>query len=161
MLIINLRDFYYWYKEDTFVDITDEMFEAMKAADRQQEAYKRRTCRYKAYYSLDRNDGIENLAIHRMHSPEVLCINNEATRELFANICMLPGIQQRRLKAYYFSDLKYWQIAEHEGVSQGSVCSSVKSALKNLKKLITNNHPKRPQSKTTPIPNNIIRLKHK
>ena len=161
MLTINLRELYYWCKEDIFVDVTEEMLEAMKAADRQQKAYKRRTNRYKAYYSLDRNDGIEKLAIHRMHSPEVICINKEAKRELLANIRMLSEIQQRRLHAYYFSDLNYRQIAEYEGVSQGSVCSSVRSALKNLKKLITNNYPKKSQPKVTPIPNNIIRLIHK
>jgi len=36
MTTINLRNIYPWFKEDTFVEITDEMFEAMKAADRQQ-----------------------------------------------------------------------------------------------------------------------------
>ena len=41
MPTINLKDFYPWCNEDTFVDITDEMLEAMKAADRQQEAYKK------------------------------------------------------------------------------------------------------------------------
>ena len=34
MITINLRDFYPWCKEDIFVDITEEMLEAMKAADR-------------------------------------------------------------------------------------------------------------------------------
>jgi RNA polymerase sigma-70 factor (ECF subfamily) len=42
MITINLRDFYPWFKEDIFVEITKEMLEAMKAADRQQEAYRRR-----------------------------------------------------------------------------------------------------------------------
>ncbi|WP_100487273.1 hypothetical protein [Sporolactobacillus pectinivorans] len=43
MATINLRNIYPWFKEDTFVEVTDEMFEAMKATDRQQEAYRRRT----------------------------------------------------------------------------------------------------------------------
>jgi len=38
-----MKDFYYWCKEDVFVEITEEMLEAMKAADRQESAYKRRT----------------------------------------------------------------------------------------------------------------------
>ncbi|MCB8815899.1 hypothetical protein [Desulfosporosinus shakirovi] len=48
MVTINLRDFYPWCKEDVFVEIIEEMLEAMKAADRQESAYKRRTYRYKA-----------------------------------------------------------------------------------------------------------------
>jgi RNA polymerase sigma-70 factor (ECF subfamily) len=53
MISINLKDFYYWCKEDIFVEITEEMLEAMKAADRQESAYKRRTYYHKAHYTLD------------------------------------------------------------------------------------------------------------
>ncbi|MCL2392316.1 MAG: sigma-70 family RNA polymerase sigma factor [Oscillospiraceae bacterium] len=155
MLTINLREIYYWCKEDTFVDVTEEMFEAMKSADRQQAAYYRRACWHKAYYSLDCNDGIENLAINRMPSPETIFINKEATRELYANICKLPEIQQRRLNAYYFSDLNYRQIAENEGVSQSSVSCSVRSALKSLRNSITNNHSKKVKIKRD-TPHTII-----
>ena len=161
MLTINLREIYYWCTEDTFVEVTEEMFEAMRAADRQQEAYRCRTRYHKAYYSLDCNDGIENYAMYRSHSPEEVYIHKESKRELSANIALLPEIQQRRLKAYYFYDLKKCQIAELEGVSPGSVSSSVKNALKNLKTLICNDNSKKSQPKTTPTPNNITQLIYK
>ena len=35
---INLKDFYDWCKEDEFVEVTDEMLEIMKAADRHEAA---------------------------------------------------------------------------------------------------------------------------
>lgn len=39
MITVNfLKDLYYWCKEDIFVEITEEMLEAMKAADRQESA---------------------------------------------------------------------------------------------------------------------------
>lgn len=38
MITVNLKDLYYWCKEDIFVGITEEMLEAMKAADRQESA---------------------------------------------------------------------------------------------------------------------------
>lgn len=60
MITINLKDLYYWCKEDVFVEITEEMLEAMKAADRQKSAYKRRTYRNKGHYTLDMGDGIAN-----------------------------------------------------------------------------------------------------
>ncbi len=66
---INLRDFYPWCNEDIFVENTEEMLEAMKAADRQQEAYRRRTYCYKAQFSLDCNDGMENAVLHHSSSP--------------------------------------------------------------------------------------------
>lgn len=133
MTTINLRNFYPWYKEDTFVEITDEMLEAMKAADRQQEAYRRRTYRYKAQYSLDCNDGVENDVLHHVPSPEEIYISEETTHELFTAIGQLTAIQQRRLIAYYFENLNFRQIAEMEGVNHGSVTQSVKAALKKLK----------------------------
>jgi RNA polymerase sigma-70 factor (ECF subfamily) len=120
MTTINLRNFYPWFKEDTFVEITDEMLEAMKAADRQQEAYRRRTYRYKAQYSLDCNDGIENDVLHHVSSPEEIYISEEATRKLFAAVGQLTEIQQRRLIAYYFEGLNFRQIAEMEGVNHGN-----------------------------------------
>jgi RNA polymerase sigma factor (sigma-70 family) len=133
MTTINLREFYSWCKEDTFVEITDEMLEAMKAADRQESAYKRRTYSYKAHYTLDMGDGIENDCVIKPETPEEIYIREEATRELFAAIGQLTKIQQRRLIAYYFEGMNFRQIAEMEGVNHGSVTQSVKAALKKLK----------------------------
>lgn len=133
MTTINLRDFYPWCNEDIFVEITEEMLEAMKAADRQQEAYRRRAYRYKAQFSLDCNDGMENAVLHHSLSPEEIYIREEATKEFFAAIGKLTEIQQRRLKAYYFDGLNLRQIAEAEGVNPGSATQSVKAALKKLK----------------------------
>ncbi len=133
MITINLRDFYPWCKEDTFVEITDEMLEAMKAADRQESAYKRRTYSHKAHYTLDMGDGIENDCVIKPETPEEIYIKEEATRELFAAIGQLTKIQQRRLIAYYFEGMNFRKIAEMEGVNHGSVTQSVKAALKKLK----------------------------
>ena len=133
MTTINLRDFYPWCKENTSVEITDEMLEAMKTADRQEAAYKRRTYRYKAHYTLDMGDGIENECVVKPETPEEAYIRCEATQELFAAIGKLTKIQQRRLIAYYFDGMKSRQIAEMEGVSHRSVTTSVKAALKKLK----------------------------
>ncbi len=115
MTTINLRNIYPWFKEDTFVEITDEMFEAMKAADRQQEAYQRRTYRYKAQFSLDCCDGMENAVLHHSPSPEELYINEETSRKLFSAIGRLTEVQRRRLSLYYFEGLTFRRIAEMEG----------------------------------------------
>lgn len=134
MVTINLRDFYYWCKEDIFVEITEEMLETMKAADRQESAYKRRTYRYKAHYTLDMGDGIENECVIKPETPEEIYIREETEGMLEAAISKLSEAQQRRLKLYFFDGMRYSQIARMEGVADGSISSSVKSALKKLSK---------------------------
>ena len=136
MPTINLKDFYPWCNEDTFVDITDEMLEAMKAADRQQEAYRRRTLRYKAQYSLDCHGGMENEVLQHVASPEEIYIRAEGEKELHDAISKLPELQQRRLKKYFFENMTQRQIAKQEGTTNGSVCRSIKRALEKLKKEI-------------------------
>ena len=54
MAIINLRDFYPYYTADSFIEVPDEVAEAMAEFDRKEAAYRLRTYRHKAYYSLDR-----------------------------------------------------------------------------------------------------------
>ena len=63
MAIINLRDFYPYYTADSFIEVPDEVAEAMAEFDRREAAYRLRTYRHKAYYSLDREDGIEHSAL--------------------------------------------------------------------------------------------------
>ena len=47
---INLRDFYPYYTADSFIEVPDEVAEAMAEFDRKEAAYRLRTCRHKAYY---------------------------------------------------------------------------------------------------------------
>ena len=58
---VNLRDLYPdVYKNDHFVEVTEDVLETIRAAERAEAAYDRRMYRYKAYYSLDCDNGIEN-----------------------------------------------------------------------------------------------------
>lgn len=134
MITVNLKDLYYWCKEDVFVEITEEMLEAMKAADRQESAYKRRTYYHRAHYTLDMGDGIANKCITKPETPEEIYIREETEATILAAIGELTEAQQRRLKLYYYDGMRYSQIARMEGVTDGSISSSVKSALKQLGK---------------------------
>ena len=60
MKVINLRDTYPHYTQDCFVEVTDEVANLFSEFDHKEAAYRLRTYRHKAYYSLDRNDGIEH-----------------------------------------------------------------------------------------------------
>ena len=57
MAIINLRDYYPFYTSDCFMEVSEEVAEMFKEFDRKEAAYRLRTYRHKAYYSLDRDDG--------------------------------------------------------------------------------------------------------
>ncbi len=63
---INLRDLYPdIYKTDIFLEVTDEVQAVFLADKRADAAYERQMYRYKAYYSLDHDNGIENAVINR------------------------------------------------------------------------------------------------
>ena len=46
MTIINLRDFYYWYTQDEYMEVTDDVAEALRASVRYEAAYQRRLSRH-------------------------------------------------------------------------------------------------------------------
>ena len=72
MKVINLRDIYPHYTQDCFVEVTDEVADLFSEFDHKEAAYRLRTYRHKAYYSLDRNDGIEHEALFVALSPHEL-----------------------------------------------------------------------------------------
>ena len=61
MKTINLKEFYpEIYTADTFCEIPEEVLEELLSFRRKENAAKRKVYRNKAYYSLDRNDGVEH-----------------------------------------------------------------------------------------------------
>lgn len=88
MANINLRDYYPEYEVDCFVDVADGEEKAFIAAmakeaadvyvefQRAENAHKRRMYRYRAHYSLDLGDGIENEAVHYSPSPEEVLLDD-------------------------------------------------------------------------------------
>ena len=72
MAIINLRDYYPFYTSDCFMEVSDEVAELFKEFDRKEAAFRLRTYRHKAYYSLDRDDGLEHETVFVALSPHEL-----------------------------------------------------------------------------------------
>ena len=72
MATINLKDFYYWYTRDQFIEVSDEVAEVFLADTRHEMAYQRRLSRHKAQYSLDCDDGIEYSACLHEPTPQEL-----------------------------------------------------------------------------------------
>ncbi|MED4599635.1 hypothetical protein P9314_02815 [Paenibacillus validus] len=67
---MNLRDMYPFLKTDVWVDLDEEVAQEIRRFDLKDNAYRLRTYRHRAYYSLDRNDGIEHDALFFSISPE-------------------------------------------------------------------------------------------
>ena len=101
MQTINLKQYYPFCKEDIFVEVSDEIVEAFLLDKRAEAARDRKMFRYKAFYSLDCNDGIENAAIGWVQpSPEDYLIEKEELaeyeeliRRLYEAISSLPPMQ--------------------------------------------------------------------
>ena len=137
MAIINLKDFYYWYTEDKFIMVSDEVAEEMMAEKRYEKSNKQRTRRNKSFYSFDVQDGIEATAIiHSTDDPAAVL----EMKERFCNLCCalnsLPDIQGRRIDAYFLLGMSRKEIATADGVSESSVNESIERGLRAMKKYL-------------------------
>ena len=120
------------------MDVSEDLVELFSACDRREAAYRSRVRYHKAYYSLDRSDGIENAALHVGESPEEICVQNEAKRELYAAMRKLPNKQQRRIYAYFFMGMSMTEIAAAEGVGCATISQSIHAGIRNLEKSLRN-----------------------
>ena len=132
---VNLRDLYPdVYKNDYFVEVTEDVLETIRAAERAEAAYDRRMYRYKAYYSLDCDNGIENAILMKPQTPEMLLEEKQLREQLYAAVMALPEKQAKRIYARYYLGMRVSEIATAEGVDQSRVRDSIRRGLKQLAK---------------------------
>lgn len=136
MIKINLRDYYPFYQKDCFVNIPDEVAEELRSFDRMESAYQRRMYRYKAQYSLDRGDGIENDILFVSLSPWEIYERKITYEQLHAAISLLPDKQAKRIYAHFFMEMSCAAIAEAEGVSEAAVREGIDRGLRNIEKYL-------------------------
>ena len=86
MKTINLRWIYPHYRHDEFVEVSDEVWEVMRQAQREMNNYERRKVYQRAYYSLDAYSWLENYALEHSRSPEDILLERE---EMTTRRCML------------------------------------------------------------------------
>ena len=134
MTTINLKDFYYWYIQDQFIEVSEEVAEALRASVRYEAAYQRRLTRHKAQYSLDCDDGIEYSACLHEPTPQELLERMELFIRLWKALNSLPEIQGRRIDAHIILGISIKEIAEADGVHEESVRQSIKRGLERMKK---------------------------
>ena len=129
MAIINLRDYYPFYTSDCFMEVSDEVAEMFKEFDRKEAAYRLRTYRHKAYYSLDRDDGLEHEAVFVALSPHELYERKVTMQELHAAIASL-------IYAHFILGMTKQDIARAEGVNEKVVRVAIERGLRHLEKIL-------------------------
>ena len=139
MARINLRDYYpSLYITDQFIEVSEEVAEALAEAKRENHAYYERRRYHRAFYSLNAGDGIEREALYHAPSPEEIIMKKLTLKQLNAALTALPELQHRRVKAHYIDGISKYEIARAGGVDESTVRESTRRGLRNMKKYLNN-----------------------
>jgi len=136
MTTINLKDYYFWYTHDEYIEVSEEVAAELRADKLYEAAYQRRVIRNKAHYSLDRDDGIEYSATLHEPTPQELLERMERFYHLWNALNSLPEAQGRRVDAHLILGKSYAEIAEAEGVHKSTVHASVRDGVAAMRKYL-------------------------
>lgn len=138
MTTINLREFFYWYVTDEYIEVSEEVLAVLRSDKRYEERHYERQKRNKANYSLDAGDGTENRIVEFEPSAQELLDRKERFIRLCRALNSLPDTQGRRIDAHIILEKPLREIADDEGVSMNAVSLSVKLGLESMKKYLKN-----------------------
>jgi len=137
MAQINLQDYYpSEYTTDEFVEVSDEVAGELVRAKREEHNYYERRRYHRAFYSLDREDGIENEALFLAPSPEELLMDKLSREQVHAALAALPEKQRKRIYQHYFLGMSKAEIARAEDLAENAVKDAIYRGLKNLQKIL-------------------------
>jgi RNA polymerase sigma factor (sigma-70 family) len=115
------------------LEVSSEVKDLLQQADRQIRSQRRQDRRRHTEYIDGLTDTTDILPQEDFAD---LVDRMDSYKRLYSAIEMLPSAQKRRLCLYYFTGLNYRQIAEIDGVNQGTAARSVDKAKKALAKLL-------------------------
>lgn len=137
---INLRDYYPFYTSDVIIEVEDEVALLLREYALLEEAYRIRTYRHKAFYSLDFEGGIEHdLFLLYQESPYDILEQSYTTEQLYKALNALPEKQRNRIYAHYFLGMSKLAIAKLENINESNVRRSIEHGLRNLEKILRKN----------------------
>lgn len=136
---INLRDYYPFYTSDVIVEVPDEVADLLREYALLEEAYRIRTYRHRAFYSLDVEGKIErDLASAQPSLFEI--VEQQQMKELvYKGLATLPEKQRQRIYAHYFLGMNKSAIARAENCDTSSIRDSIKRGLRQLEKFFEKN----------------------
>lgn len=133
MVTINLKKYYpEYYKEDTFMDVKEDVAEFLETNRPKPASAKRKAQRYKAQYSLDAGDGIEEDTLVLLF--EEAKRNELLYERLRSAMACLTEKQRRRFLMKYDLEYTYAEIAEREQVNVNAVEDSIEQAKEKIRK---------------------------
>lgn len=133
MTTINLRDYYPFYTEDTFVEVSDAIAAFFAEDKRRQTNYAQYIRDNKAFYSLDCGDGIETAALHKPEQPDETVLKAEQERQLETALASLSDVQRRRIISHFIEGKSKAAIAAAEGVDESVVRRTITRGLAKMK----------------------------
>lgn len=144
MKTINLKKYYYPIcKKDTFVEVPDEVADAIVEESRAEDANDAK--QHYHCYSLDASPGIEHHFPEQVISPEDILMEKEAEREqeaahalmmerLREALATLTPRQASCLHARFWEGKQFKEIAEAEGFTTSAAIVTVRNAIIKLQK---------------------------
>ncbi len=135
---INLKDYYDYITADIYIDVPDDVFNILENHRKAEQAYQSKVYYHKAYYSLNRGDGIEHRALFVSLSPDEIYERKLTKEQLHAAIDTLPDKQAKRIYAHYFLGMSKAAIAKAEGVNKSQITRSINRGLLHLEKYLKN-----------------------
>lgn len=130
---INLWDYYPFYTSDSFIEVSDEVAAMLQKFELHEAAYRMRTYRHKAYYSLDRDDGVQHDILFIDLPPDEIYERKVTIEQLHSALASLPEKQAKRIYAHYFLGISKAEISRLEGVNRSQITRSISKALKRIK----------------------------
>ncbi len=140
MIKINLRHYYPHYTSDVFIEVPDNIAIELHTFENEDAAYRMRRSRNRAFFSLDREDGLEREMQINVPSSEDGFFREHLACSLFSALQKLPVAQARRIYAHYILGMSNLAIARVEGVNEGNVRKSISRGLRRLQKIMMEFH---------------------
>lgn len=139
MKTVNLKDYYAHISIDTYIYIPDEVFDVFEEYRKAEQAYQSKIRYHKAYYSIDRDDGIEHSALFVSLAPDEIYERKLTREQLHTAIATLPDKQAKRIYSHYFLGMSKTAIAKADNVSEKAVRTSIKRGLACIEQYLKNN----------------------
>lgn len=125
---------YPYYTQDMIVEVPDEVALLLREYMLLEEAYRIRTYRYKAFYSLDRDEGIEREILQKPLNPAEIWEQRQMTELIYKGLSKLPVKQRQRIYAHFFLGMSKADIAKAEGTHKSRITRSIEAGLRSLEK---------------------------
>ncbi len=135
---IKLKDEYYWYSDNEYIDVPDEVAEAFTQFHKELERYRAKARYHRAFYSIDTDSGIDKHVLFVVATPDEIYEKKVSQEDMYAAINQLTETQARRIYAKFFLGMSVVQIAKIEGVNKNSVNESILRGLKKIEKILKN-----------------------